>query len=877
MMETILFFDKQDNEKNVNGSTDGLNFVDGGAEEDTFFDDADHTSSNKPRLASHNRLPSAFAKSEVDDSFFSSLSKEQDLGSATNMGMLDPSHEVPESRVPAAEPSDLSSSLAFLNEEDDFLDDEEELESERTDSIVSMPASNKYEPQQSTQPPAQLPISASQSTPAIGGGQFPGAQHTSPYTPFQQIVPTDPPKSKSHVNEPKSTASTGFDLPSGIVKSSVRRVTSTASMQSSIPYQTYTPQPQSAYAPTSQSQSQPQAAYGPQQSTYAPTPQQSAYAAIPQPPTSPFAPPSHAPTPPSQYATAPQQASLQNKSVTAKKSFFEELPLPTKKPLAPRKVSSSFDIHSHVDHSFAANRAPPLHHQLQQPPIQQSIYAHSRTSSGGSSRSISPGSYRSLNIVSQRNSYQPSQSQSQSQPQPQPQPQHQHQHQHQPQPQPQFQPQSLKSPYNSYVPVANSAPLSAAASPPVASSSPVNPYDPSRRPSQYVPPAQGKSLQPAGVIHQRPSHARTSSGSYGDLPTDFSKYKSPPRSYHQALSPTTNNNNVLPGLSSPNYNINNNVRAFEQPQLMSLNLEHNRLYQEQLQQQQQQHGVKLDNEMLKRRQFPIFNWGYGNKACTLIPPPIAYGTTVGMAVKVTNVSNKILSWTDGTEKFPGPLVNTKGPIKSKKKELEKWCDEKIQKLEGEFTRRTGAGDQLLMMRLDHKVLLWKILRLLLKSEKSITNAIAENLQDVRMLLVPGSLPLASDENDLSNFKSVSELYDGHNYNGNNSKYQYSHHRRGSSLVGDPYVGARFGPEEAKMILNDVEVGNREGALRKALEKKLWPHAMVIASSLSPSHWNSVVAEFAREEIMRLEHGQSLALAYRVFSGAGYDSGKCQSF
>lgn len=92
---------------------------------------------------------------------------------------------------------------------------------------------------------------------------------------------------------------------------------------------------------------------------------------------------------------------------------------------------------------------------------------------------------------------------------------------------------------------------------------------------------------------------------------------------------------------------------------------------------------------------------------------------------------------------------------------------------------------------------------------------------------------------------------------------------------DPYSVASFGPDELKSIMGEIEVGNREGALRRAMEKHLWAHALIIAGSLGADHWHRTVMEFARSEVKAnaTPSAKNLAFMYRVFSGAGGDSGK----
>lgn len=853
----------------------------------------------------HTRVPSAFVRRENEDDFFSSLAEEQpatveeepqlatvqeNLPTQTEpqgqqqtaggdaFGFLadddDDLLDEEEEQKPAQEElhkqessKDLSASLAFLEQDDDLLPDDDAEEDDnkplaefKQNAALKQYASDSY---------------FASKTPNMPSGGFSQSNYTTPYTPYQQSqLPSQPhqlQKTKSFVAE---TANNSFDLPTGMVpKQSIRRVTS-----------------------------------------------------FQQPPTNVYSTPATGLTPDQQPPGSGQTGGGPPKS---NKPFFDELPLPPpKKPHPPRRNMSQEGIQHPPVAPPPAQGPPP---SVTSPPLggpPRNPYAppytnyaprhgHSRSSSGDTSsvRSTSPLNYRPP--VNNAQTAQPAQvpqvplappmeyvppsqtSSAVSQPRSNP---------YAPTPG-QQQPQRPPSSSSSYTPQKGSPgnytpssyqPAKTATPPPPPSSSTSNtsspsrnPYDPhnqQKSPRQQVPrpPQSGYQQSPpvgaaAGVqpppppppSSSHPSGQRrpplSGTSSFGDLPeglgsrpvisprgsiADGMPERSASRSRSmQPLVPPPATHQVTPGAPPP----------------ASLNLERSnqqhseagpRQYAKPIPPQTVGHvsttvapEPPVDNEALARRQFPAFRWGVGKKSSAVVPPAIAFGGS-NTHVKVVNASDVVLD-SGHLTKFPTQIMGLKGPVKSKKKELEKWCAEKVNKLQSDMEGRATYS-----ARNEHKVVLWKILQILLKSEGSIAKAIQESLQEIRTILHPGVQPLAPQEENA--FTKASDMY-------NSAMSMPKPHGKPK----DPYSVASFGPDELKSIMGEIEVGNREGALRRAMEKHLWAHALIIAGSLGADHWHRTVMEFARSEVKAnaTPSAKNLAFMYRVFSGAGGDSGK----
>jgi hypothetical protein len=74
-------------------------------------------------------------------------------------------------------------------------------------------------------------------------------------------------------------------------------------------------------------------------------------------------------------------------------------------------------------------------------------------------------------------------------------------------------------------------------------------------------------------------------------------------------------------------------------------------------------------------------------------------------------------------------------------------------------------------------------------------------------------------------------------------------------------------------------GDRKSALRHSLDRQLWAHALIIATSLDKDAWKDVVSEFIKTDLAGT--GQSkdkaaLQVAYGLFAGLGASAGTSES-
>lgn len=161
--------------------------------------------------------------------------------------------------------------------------------------------------------------------------------------------------------------------------------------------------------------------------------------------------------------------------------------------------------------------------------------------------------------------------------------------------------------------------------------------------------------------------------------------------------------------------------------------------------------------------------------------------------------------------LPLPLLNAKGPIKHKNKEIEKWIDERLQDLARGGIEQPGS-------------LLYKVIKVL------ITTPETSRRQAVRDLLKPYQTKLQLSSNSFETSQpDVSEIY-----------------------------GA-------------LSAGDHEEAFKKALDSRAYAHALLIARRLGSEQWQVAVDEFVALDARRT--AAPLAFIYRSLAADSPEVGK----
>ncbi|KAK0283487.1 vesicle coat component [Friedmanniomyces endolithicus] len=242
---------------------------------------------------------------------------------------------------------------------------------------------------------------------------------------------------------------------------------------------------------------------------------------------------------------------------------------------------------------------------------------------------------------------------------------------------------------------------------------------------------------------------------------------------------------------------------------------------------------------------PTFHWNPAGSLVTSFPKQTPFYASHGQpSIKCTagdiwvREAGSVLPMGEWEGKFPGPLA-ARG--KGRKKEVLAWMGGKIGELEGRADRLglEGRGDE--GKRGDENVLLWRVMRVFVEND-GVLEGSGKIEEEVRKLLLP----------DLAQMGAALEL-----------RTPVSAVAGGGSERVDRQVLAQL----RQALLE----GQRERAVWLAEEKKLWGHAMLIASTMGPDVWKQIVQAFVRSQVKSLgSDARSLAALYQVFAGNSED-------
>ncbi|KAK5108803.1 hypothetical protein LTR62_007777 [Meristemomyces frigidus] len=257
---------------------------------------------------------------------------------------------------------------------------------------------------------------------------------------------------------------------------------------------------------------------------------------------------------------------------------------------------------------------------------------------------------------------------------------------------------------------------------------------------------------------------------------------------------------------------------------------------------------------------PIFRWTAAGSVVTSFPartPFYGGGGGQGPMLKCTSGDIKISDagtmglsvgaglMDEADAEFPGPLA---AKSKGRKKQVLAWMKGKIEGLETAVQRMDlgGTDETEERRRPEEKVMLWKAVRLYVEND-GVLEGSKKLEEEIRAIL-------------------VSDLAD--------------RARAVAGMVASPISAGGFGSAALasepvdRLVLEQIRQalleGQRERAVWLAEEKKLWGHAMLLASTLGPDIWKQIVQSFVRSQVQGSGDpgARSLAAAYQVFAGNG---------
>lgn len=244
---------------------------------------------------------------------------------------------------------------------------------------------------------------------------------------------------------------------------------------------------------------------------------------------------------------------------------------------------------------------------------------------------------------------------------------------------------------------------------------------------------------------------------------------------------------------------------------------------------------------------PIFKFGFGGAVVSCFPKHIPR-YSAGQATPMIKASPGEPKFSQASEWLPTgeTLVQHPGPLKtkSKKKDILAWLSSKIAVFENEPTPdfdRSGPDSQ---RRHEEKILLWKVIKILVENDGVLEGSpvIQQSLRQALFPNAPETGPEATYGNAFASSLGSTPL----------------------NVLSQPDA---VEPQLIEELRNSLLQGDREKAVWGAVDRRLWGHAMIIASTMDRSVWKQVVQEFIRREIRSTTaNTESLAALYEIFAG-----------
>lgn len=240
---------------------------------------------------------------------------------------------------------------------------------------------------------------------------------------------------------------------------------------------------------------------------------------------------------------------------------------------------------------------------------------------------------------------------------------------------------------------------------------------------------------------------------------------------------------------------------------------------------------------------PIFKWGDSGVVISSLPKQTPFWAAGGGGVPSVKCTPGAITVQQATTfmpldelsaKFPGPL-SWKA---KKKKDVLGWMSAKIEALRqrADAVRMDFDVEPDLKKRVDEKLTLWQVMKIFVDHDGKLEGD-RKIEEELRAVLLP----------NLAQMSQAMEL---------------------SSPV-DTRGGLQADGVDRAVVVQLRQAlleGQRERAVWLAEEKKLWGHAMLIASTMGPETWQQIVQSFVRSQVKTVgSDARSLAALYQVFA------------
>lgn len=243
--------------------------------------------------------------------------------------------------------------------------------------------------------------------------------------------------------------------------------------------------------------------------------------------------------------------------------------------------------------------------------------------------------------------------------------------------------------------------------------------------------------------------------------------------------------------------------------------------------------VVINPENLVRRQWPLFSFSAEDKVASMIPAFDGYSQNI-CNIKVVDTSS-ILKQDNYVSTFPGPLNKTK----TKKKEVSKWLEEKIDSLNKSKDSTIFAEE-----------LTWKCLKLMLdKVEKPGDFMDRDYIKSIAALLNP-SLNVTDAMNNTFDIIELTRL--GKSFTPNK-----------------PFNSFSFDDSGFVTVHKMLEVGDKKSALEFAVAEGDWAMALLISNLMGPIAFDQTIKLYATTHFQGDSMGQDLSFFIQSKSQGGF--------
>ena len=243
--------------------------------------------------------------------------------------------------------------------------------------------------------------------------------------------------------------------------------------------------------------------------------------------------------------------------------------------------------------------------------------------------------------------------------------------------------------------------------------------------------------------------------------------------------------------------------------------------------------VVINPENLVRRQWPLFSFSAEDKVASMIPTFDGYSHNI-CNIKVVDTSS-IFKQDSFVSTFPGPLNKTR----TKKKEVSKWLEDKIETLEKSNDPTIVAEE-----------LTWKCLKLMLeKVEKPGDFMDKDYIKSIAALLNP-SLNVTDAMNNTFDIIELTRL--GKSFTPNK-----------------PFNSFSFDDNGFATVHQMLEVGDKKSALEFAVAEGDWAMALLVSNLMGPIAFDQTIKLYATTHFQSDSMGQDLSFFVQSKSQGGF--------